>query len=140
MQQQKPVNPKMNIVTKEGWNLVRKAFAELPDGRRRCYEDESVARGVRKGDCHAKGRRGAEQVGDQPGPPSQLAVQAVPAEPASRAGHDEGSQHLHMQDLRFSSLALPSKAGAFKSFADCTDFVPEDLPLHPDVLHHYVNG
>ena len=100
------------------------------------YEDESTAskaaaaavRRVRKGD---RGSRCAES--EEESTASKAAAAAV-------RRVSEGSQHLHMQDLRFSSLAVPSKAGTFESFADCTDFVPKDLPLHPDVLHHYFNG
>jgi hypothetical protein len=121
MRQQLVVGEVKNFVSKDAWEAVHKAFSELPEARRRCYEEQSRA---------SKTVAAATRRLSRGGTPERPDDQAELAEPlAGPAAEEGGSLQLlpRIQDLRFSLLALPSSVGGLNRMADCTDHVLEAI-------------
>ena len=140
MKQHTVLGERKNFVTKESWAAVREDFSALSDARRKSYEDESDAS---KAVAAITRRQRNTRHGMQPETPQIPDLVVVPSAVAADGAIDNDNDNellLRLQDLRFSSLALPSAIGAVQNVKDYVDYVPEETPVSPDVLHSYYNG
>ena len=140
MKQHTVLGERKNFVTKESWAAVREDFSALSDARRKSYEDESDAS---KAVAAITRRQRNTRHGMQPETPQIPDLVVVPSAVAGDGAIDNDNDNelpLRLKDLRFSSLALPSAIGAVQNVKDYVDYVPEETPVSPDVLHSYYNG